>query len=196
MLFMPESPFYELKKGRVESAKKSLKWLKWSESDEQLESVFKILEKELEAGNKISAKTILKSPGYWRPCGIMMGLMFFHCYCGYYAVENHLSEIVDSSGTSLTPDTADIAMKSLLICGCIGTMSIVDRVGRRPLLIISCGLMALGLLGMAVYFTLEENRYVDCAYFNSSGYDVCEENLEGFDNDVVDAFSWMTLVCI
>ena len=138
-----------------------------------------------------SLKIALKS---WRNGITVLGIMFFHAYCGFSAVTNHLSDMINASGISLSPDMLDIAMKLLLVVGYSVTLSIVDKVGRRPLLMVSAVLMAFGLLGIGAYFDLEENREVDCSQMNANNNSTDCEDREGIDNDIVDSLFWLPLV--
>lgn len=76
------------------------------------------------------------------------------------------------------------------MAGYTGTLSIVDRFGRRPLLAISALIMAFGLLGIAIFFNLDERREGDYPQQDNS----TEAELREVDNEIVDDLFWLPLV--
>ena len=60
---------------------------------------------------------------------------------------------------------------------------VVERLGRKILLILSAFFMCLSISGLGAYFYLDENIKTD-------------QNPGGFDPDTVDSLGWLPLACL
>jgi MFS family permease len=80
---------------------------------------------------------------------IIFGLMIFRQWCGVNAVQAYTVEIFQSAGSALDPYIATIIYGIIQVVSACVPLFIADRVGRRPLLLISGMGMALSLLAMA-----------------------------------------------
>uniref|UniRef100_A0A1A9Z6K2 Major facilitator superfamily (MFS) profile domain-containing protein n=1 Tax=Glossina pallidipes TaxID=7398 RepID=A0A1A9Z6K2_GLOPL len=70
---------------------------------------------------------------------------------GSFAIVNYLSDIFAHTGTDIDPNTCTIIMGVVQIFGTCFSMIVVDRVGRKVLLLCSAGGTALGYTSFGIY---------------------------------------------
>lgn len=174
--FLPESPVYLMSKNREDEAKRSLQMLRDDESQIQKE-LSELKKHQLERQTKIvqspSEKTnILSSPATRKAFVIILIQFVFYQMSGVNAVAFYTTSIFIESGIELDPYLATIGVSAgqLLIAFCV--IILVDRFGRKFLLVTSEAIMCMGMLGIGTYFMLNER-----------GYDLS-------------AFRWLPVVCI
>jgi len=171
--WMPESPIYLLSKGQIDKAEKSLRWLRGvrirnsAEIKYELEQMQSFIRGYETSTSLSSNQTTLISKvidffrsislATMKAMNIIFGLMIIRQWCGMNAVVAYTVEIFQSAGSSVDPYLCTIIFGIIqLVSTCIPSF-IVDRVGRRILLIISGLGMAVSLLGMVFRFiTLNE----------------------------------------
>lgn len=82
-------------------------------------------------------------------------LMAISQFSGSYVLVNFAVTIFGDSGADIDPNVAAMAMGALQIVGAYMTSAVIDRVGRKVLLIVSAMGTALGLAVMAAYLRLQ-----------------------------------------
>lgn len=157
MFFMPESPTWLINSNRdhspkgqqkaLEAAIKSLKRLRSKESDIHGEA--KLLQENYRRNRqskkgqlKFSIDT-LKRADVYKPMLIGMALLFFQQFCGVNAVQFYSNSIFSDAGTSIEPKVATLISNGFMLIFTIVGSLLIDRFGRRVLLIAS----AIGLMG-------------------------------------------------
>lgn len=170
--WMPESPIYLLSKGQIDEAEKSLCWLRGAGSQhsadiqdelKQMQSFIKASKVNTSASDvkisipaKISKsfKSISITSATAKAMNIIFGLMAFRQLCGMNAVLAYTVEIFKVAGSSLNPHMCTIIVGIIQLMATFIPSFIVDRVGRRVLLIISGAGMGVCLLAMVIRFYL------------------------------------------
>ncbi|KAG6456655.1 facilitated trehalose transporter Tret1 [Manduca sexta] len=97
-----------------------------------------------------------------KPLVIGFALLFFQQFSGIDAVIFFTVEIFQSAGSTLDAMTATIIIGLVqLLSNGVSTM-LVDRAGRRPLLLISAAIMAASMasMGAAFYFEVEQKSWL------------------------------------
>lgn len=84
-------------------------------------------------------------------------LMAVSQFSGTFVLVSYAATIFKESGSNLSPHYSSIVLGSLQLLGTISTYFLVDRLGRKVLLTISCGGAAIGLSVMGIYSYL--SRY-------------------------------------
>jgi SP family galactose:H+ symporter-like MFS transporter len=152
MLFLPESPRWLVKRGRVDAARAILSRIRdTSDVEAELRQILHGLDQAQEHGNWRD----LLSPQL-RPALIVgIGLAVFQQVTGINTVIYYAPMIVQSAGISSASGailtTAGIGIVNVLMT--IVSMWLIDRVGRRPLLLtgIAGMVVTLGVLGWAFH---------------------------------------------
>lgn len=95
-------------------------------------------------------------------CGL--GLMFFQQFSGINAVIFYTNNIFQSAGSNIPPVIATIIVGVVQTIFTVVSSLVIERAGRRILLLQSCILMGTCLVILGVYFKLQADQ-VDVASF-------------------------------
>ncbi len=152
MLFMPETPCWLLARGARPRAIAALQWLRGAPSkttviDECLEIEANLLQKT----RKISLWEFAQ-PSLYRPLLLSIGLMFFQQFSGINAIIFYTNTIFKSSGFQTSAGIPTVIVGAVQVAGTVISVFLVDRTGRRPLLIISGALMSLSCISLGIYY--------------------------------------------
>lgn len=87
-------------------------------------------------------------------------MVFFSIFCGSPVLNNYSAEVFKSSGSTMNPKTSACVMITIQVLATIIASSLVDCIGRRILLIVSCFGTALGLAAMGTfnYFSVHSEK--------------------------------------
>ena len=184
-LFMPESPRWLVSKGKVEKAREVLRTIRANtpiNPDEELEEIKRADEMEEASTNTIATVwRILKTPSARRPLVLGCLLQIFQQVAGINTVMYYSATIITMAGFTNTSQaiwmSAGVASINFL-CTFIA-LPLVERIGRRKLLLASLFGVTLALLLLGAGFqvtyidtpkvtmntTLDDvcSRYEDCA---------------------------------
>lgn len=153
----PETPVYLLSKGLRREAEASLKRLRGSSYDVSHE--LSELQKEIDrtTANKATFSDLFTRKAAFRALVICLGLMFFQQLSGVNAVIFYANSIFKDAGSSLSPAHSAIIIGVIQVVVTYISSILVDKAGRRILLLLSAAVMAAcqGLLGY--YFYLKES---------------------------------------
>ncbi|XP_066993707.2 facilitated trehalose transporter Tret1 [Anabrus simplex] len=171
-VWMPESPVYLLAKGEITKAEKSLLWLRGAASYKQydLEAEIHEIQKLLSdsssnvPGVKKSITTLTKeflaslTPGTptSKACIAVFGLMMFMQLSGIDAILFYTVDIFQEAGSSLSPVLSTVIAGIIQVVATYASSLLVDRFGRKPLLMVSCAVMAASHAMLAVHLTVRE----------------------------------------
>ncbi|KAL1117428.1 hypothetical protein AAG570_004754 [Ranatra chinensis] len=170
--WLPESPQYLAMRGRDEAARKSLNWLRGSAErelvDKELADMKEAasLEKEEEAG----WRDVLETREGRKALLIANMVAFCEIMSGVTAILSYASETFTKTSRGglgpLTPDGITIVMGGLTFLVTLLTAGLVDRMGRRPLLMISTLGSTVCLFATAVYYHLDACSCISLSYFD------------------------------
>lgn len=156
--FILESPTYLVMKERSQQATKSLKWLRGDQYDptEEIAELQNDIEERkaqtLTFTQAMSRKTTI------RGLVISLGLMFFQQVSGINAVIFYTNDIFGAAKTGIQPELATIIVGVMQVIATFVATVIVDRAGRRILLLISDSIMAICTLVLGIYFYIQESE--------------------------------------
>ncbi|KAK2411177.1 sugar transporter ERD6 [Trifolium repens] len=152
--FIPESPRWLAEMGLMERFESSLQSLRGPNVDIHIES------QEIKGSLASNAQTDavhlsdLKRRRYWFPLMVGMGLLVLQQSCGINGVFFYSSKIFSNAGIkSSNAATFGLGATMVVITG-VATW-LVDRSGRRVLLIVSSSMMTISLLLIATAFYLQ-----------------------------------------
>lgn len=160
-MFMPETPTYYISKGNKAAAEKSLKWLRGAHYDCSQELADLQEQHEEERKNKISLIQALNRRATQKAIFISLGLMFFQQMSGINAVIFFTKSIFDAAKSAdsggIDSSVATIIVGVMQVISVFVSSIIVDRLGRRLLLIPSSIFMIICTALLGVYFFMKEN---------------------------------------
>lgn len=163
--FMPESPYYHLMRNNQDEAKKSLQKLRGlHDVDSELNRIsFAVKTQIKEAGSfldlfrvKVNRKAVM----------IMMILRGAQQLSGTTAVTFYAQPIFIEAGDHISSHLATIIYFSVQLCLACFCSGIVDKAGRRPLLIASITGSAVFLFIEGAYFYVKSCTGIDVAPFS------------------------------
>ncbi|KAH8252599.1 hypothetical protein KR032_000711, partial [Drosophila birchii] len=148
-IWMPESPVYLAKKGKMDQAEKALHFLRGKDANvsDELSDLSDGKESELESlGKRLCRKSALK--------GLMLSimLMFFQQFTGINAVIFYSTSIFEMAKAQIESRFSTIIIGVVQLLAIVPSILLIERVGRRILLLVSALLMAISLLVLAAYF--------------------------------------------
>lgn len=161
LIWLPETPNYLVNRGKYTEAERSLRWLRGKDD--------KLVELELsklnsfvkERGERVSLKQMLCAAGTRRALIIGFVLSANLQFCGLFAVLTYTVNIFQEAGSDLSPNIATILIGALQLSGSCASSLLIDKAGRKILLLISNLCMATCLLIIGGFF-----------FFKNQGSDV------------------------
>ncbi len=152
MLFAPESPRWLLTRGRRDDARRVLSRIGGdSHADAALSQVEATLD---QPGKKASLRELL-SPKVRGVLVIGIVLAVFQQWCGINVIFNYAEEIFQAAGYDLSSVIANIAWTgSVNLAFTVVALNLVDRAGRRPLMLFGAAGLAVIYTALAVCFAL------------------------------------------
>ncbi|KAL5557298.1 hypothetical protein UlMin_039534 [Ulmus minor] len=168
LFFIPESPRWLAKMGMTEEFETSLQVLRGFDTDITTE----VNEIKRSVGSTPRRSTIrfaeLKRKRYWFPLTIGIGLLVLQQLSGINGVLFYSSNIFASAGIS-SSNVAACGLGAIQVLATAVTTWLVDKSGRRLLLIISSVGMTVSLIVVAVAFYLEDVLPKDSLLYSAMG---------------------------
>ncbi|XP_055603826.1 facilitated trehalose transporter Tret1-like [Uranotaenia lowii] len=153
-IWMPESPYYLLSQDKADAAEKSLRWLRKRDGIEDELAMMKAAVVRSKQ-NKGTFRDLL-THGNRRSLIIVLGLGALQQLCGSQAVIAYSQQIFEEVQSGLEAHESSIMMAGIQLVTAAFSSSIVDRAGRRPLLLISTAGCAVGTFVVGLYFFLQQ----------------------------------------
>lgn len=133
---VPESPYYYVLNCEIVEAEKSLKWFRRETNvKKELQEL-----QDFVRGSQLKILDLLKEYRHsynWKGIVIIVCINFFFQLCGHNTIVFYAEIIITKSEISLAPNNVVIGMGCLAIIAGNVAILLVDRCGRRLLLIIS-----------------------------------------------------------
>lgn len=152
IIFMPESPVWLKTKNRLEEARNAVEWLQLSgitlEENNQQDG------KSVPVKDKFVSYKALFSRACLLPLGIGVGLLTIQQISGIDAIIFFTVQIFETSGSSLNSYYATIIVGLIQLLSNFAALFVVDKAGRKPLLIVSGVVMSLSMAAMGAAFHL------------------------------------------
>lgn len=174
--FMPETPYFLVSKGKDAEAKAALRRLRGSSYD--IDDELNVLQKtaELARNNPISFRKAITKKSAIKAVMICYALMFFQQLSGINAVLFNSSSIFGSAASSLSPAVSSIIIGSIQVVMTFTSSLVVDRLGRRILLLFSALVMCICTVILGVFFFLQD--------------------VHGADSSIITSITWLPLVSL
>lgn len=154
LLRLPETARYLVLKGRIEQARASLQR---TTDAADVDTVLSSIQEAVAADGRGRLREMLHKP-YLRATLFVVGLGFFIQITGINATVAYGPRIFQAMGVQ--GNTQSILMSTLVQCialvAVLASMSVVDRWGRRPILLTGISIMIVSQLAMVVTFATQE----------------------------------------
>jgi SP family facilitated glucose transporter-like MFS transporter 8 len=161
LIWLPETPNYLVNRGKYCEAKRSLRWLR-GKDDRLVElELTKLISFVNERTETVSLKDMLSATGTRRALIIGIVLVANLQLCGIFAILSYTVNIFSEAKSDLSPNASTILIGSLQLAGSYASSLLLDRAGRKILLLVSNVCMAVCLAALGGYF-----------YFKHEGSDV------------------------
>jgi len=160
MLFMPDSPVHLVNKGKDDQAREALVRLRGSECsyiDQELMDIQKTVQDSWSSESSASAKELFTNAVYLKPFGIAFSLMFFQQFCGINGILFYLQTVFQKAGSSMDPGLQSFIVGLAQVIATGFAVVVVDKLGRRILLIGSAFFMCLSIGGLAAFFYVNDD---------------------------------------
>ncbi|KAF5279759.1 hypothetical protein FQA39_LY05449 [Lamprigera yunnana] len=168
-VLQPESPSYNLKKGDIELAFRNLERLRGPNYNciAELGSIKSLLDESLQ--NSVSLSCAIRKPCGYKPFIIALALMLFQQFSGINAIIFYTGNIFTESGAKIDPKIATICVGAFQVIATFVSSLIVDKLGRRMLLISSDFMMAFSTIGLGLFFTFKDRHIISNDILNMLG---------------------------
>ncbi|XP_021186691.1 facilitated trehalose transporter Tret1-2 homolog isoform X2 [Helicoverpa armigera] len=174
--FMPESPSFLVMKGKHEEAKDALIRLRGSAYDVDYELNNLKFKAEESQRNQVSYLAAIRKKTALKAILICYALMLFQQLSGINAVIFNASQIFADAGATIPSTISTIIIGVIQVIATFISSLVVDKLGRRILLLLSALVMCVCSTALGVYFFLQQTH--------------------GNSADIVQAITWLPLVSL
>ncbi|GLV44376.1 uncharacterized protein CBL_10180 [Carabus blaptoides fortunei] len=154
----PESPAFLIAAGRKPEAKEALRKLRGLQG-EALNKEISVIQESVEEAmrNKGSFMDIIKNKGNFKALLLSLGLVTGQQLSGINVVLFYTENIFTATGSTIPAAISAIIIGIVQVLSSALTPMIVERLGRKLLLLISAAGMVLSLIVLGLYFYLSNN---------------------------------------
>lgn len=151
LFVIPQSPRWLVVKGRLAEAASVLHRLGIGDTATQVS--------EYQRGSAFRQSSALSWRAYRRPILLAVSLALFNQLSGINAILYYLNDIFRDAGfSSMTADLQSVAVGAANLLATVAALSVIDRLGRRTLLLIGAVGMALALGGVTLIMATGQGR--------------------------------------
>nr|QJX15773.1 glucosinolate transporter [Phyllotreta armoraciae] len=154
-MMLPESPVYLLKKGKEDECKNALRKLRRNKTEEEIESDMIKLKENFKKEQKGKIADLFKNQENLVALILSFLPMLLKYFSGVTVIFMFLAPFFDEAGTNLSGDTVAIGIAVFKILFFTLTSFIVERFGRRKMLLISSTGTSIPLFLIGIYFYLQ-----------------------------------------
>ncbi|XP_076652802.1 facilitated trehalose transporter Tret1 isoform X2 [Halictus rubicundus] len=154
--WLPESPYYCLKKNNEKGANLSLIWLRRNTNNTKtIEEMSEFMELEKNGG----LKELLTKPVHRKALYITLLLIGGQQLSGTMAINSYAGVLIGHMHPILTTQLVLVILGVISVVSGIATALIIDRIGRKPLFLISAYMCSICLALIGTYFLLGNLRF-------------------------------------
>lgn len=163
-VFMPESPYYLLLKGKRDEAEKSLKRLRRKlDVTDELREIEAAIQRQ--TGESANLKDLIRNKTNRKALTIAIFVRTAQMVSGIAAFGAYTQLIFHLAGGDLSPTLSSIIFSITVLVMIVPSAIILDNLGRRLSMIISCAGCSLTLGAEALYFYIGTYTNIDISDF-------------------------------
>ena len=188
--FLPRSPIFLMSKGFKEEAVSSLRFFRGSNVDDSQEIIK--MEASIHENRDIDVlrmETILRKTIYLKPLCISLMLMFLQQFSGIKVISSYIVQIFQNAGGKFDANICSIVVGVIQVTGTSISVLVVDKFGRRRLLILSELFISFAFCMLGTFFFLKESYHSNCQTPDS-----CDDKF--VTAETVDNLAWLPLTSI
>lgn len=165
MTAIPESPYFFSMRGDKENARGALRWLRCTPDVEgELERICKSVSSDM--SNKGRLRDLFNTVGARRALLMVEMAAFLQRMSGSSVIMAYVSSSLPEDGIVTGDQGAQLVCSLWLVFGVLSTLY-VDRLGRKPLLAVSCAGCALATGGLTVWFYIHQWSSISTELFEN-----------------------------
>lgn len=153
LIFLPESPMYLYKKGKIEKARHALQRFRGKKYD--IEDEIKSIDVYTSTGSDESFWAVLKKKANLNGFAQLLTLHVLQQLSGINAVMFYAFTIFNMAGGDLSEGISTIILGIVQLVMTAISVYAVDRAGRKLLWLVSLGVMCVCLVVLGIYFFLQ-----------------------------------------
>ena len=154
LFFVPKSPRWLVKVGRINDARLSLEAIGDENVEEELAQIVQSIDEE--HGHAVEPLLLRK---YRLPIFLAITVAMFNQFSGINALLYYLNDIFSMAGfDKLSGDLQSVVIGATNLVSTMVGMALIDRFGRRPLLMVGSAGMAVCLGGIAAIFFMSTHQ--------------------------------------
>uniref|UniRef100_A0A8D8SHU6 Facilitated trehalose transporter Tret1 n=1 Tax=Cacopsylla melanoneura TaxID=428564 RepID=A0A8D8SHU6_9HEMI len=162
-IIVPESPCYYIKKGREEEALKSLRWYRVGKEDKEIMSEYDLTKTTIQSENMDNCKptlySILTDWTSLRCILLLQGILLFRTFTHVQTIMAYASTTFASGVTFIPANYISILFAFILLLSIFPSTCLVDKAGRKVLLLVSTlGCAVFSLISCVYYYVREHQR--------------------------------------
>ncbi|XP_050479591.1 facilitated trehalose transporter Tret1-like isoform X2 [Bombus huntii] len=152
-IWLPESPYYYLMKNKEKYAALAMTWLRRkNDNNDEIEEMKKSVEVERQGGYK----ELFTVKAHRKALLLVLLLLAGQQFSGYMGVLSYASTLVQSFHTNFDDNFILLIISAISMITSLISSCIVDKLGRKPVFLISSYGSSLCLIVIGVYFLLEK----------------------------------------
>ncbi|XP_043585626.1 facilitated trehalose transporter Tret1-like isoform X2 [Bombus pyrosoma] len=153
-IWLPESPYYYLMKKKEKCAELTLSWLRRkNDNNDEIEEMKKSVEAERQGG---SYKELFMVARHRKALFLVLLLLAGQQFSGYMGVLSYASTLIKSFHTNFDDNSILLIISAISMITSLVSSCVVDKLGRKPVFLISSYGSSLCLIVIGVYFLLEK----------------------------------------
>lgn len=169
LIFVPETPIYLLHKGRREAAVKSLEKYKASKSPQVIEKYVLMIEcspGKTSNEKKVGILSIFSNQATRRGFLIGAGICIIQMCTGIPVLLSYMGPIFEQAQSGISGNVTSILVGSLKVLVFFSVSNVVEKLGRKPLILFSSIFCCIPLFLLGLYFFLKEHNLASYQNFS------------------------------
>ncbi|XP_049812303.1 facilitated trehalose transporter Tret1-like [Schistocerca nitens] len=155
-IWMPESPYFLAMRGRDADAERSLMRLRGAGDPKAVEQEMKRVLQTVEEhkSSSVSPTLIFTDPTHRRALIYSICFILLQSSSGVMVLVSYAADIFARSGAALDASVSSMVLGAVQTAMSAVAAAVVDRAGRRPMLLVSCAGCTVSLAAVGAYFYL------------------------------------------